>query len=209
VTESERIFHDGLTTLRAWQGDKTPLTFFTLGFPGALTGRLSTTILQVGPTGRVVIELPGSLLQSTAIDLTQAEFEMIEADMVPSDSWFVSMGIEQHKRFLSVKCPNGANAVFGERERSIYQRITDCAAEQGIRLDTGYVVWVVNDDLVLPSVPPPPLDTLPVELPRNNPLTIFAREGAARAFAEKHDRGVRVFVTGPVNEQCDEITTRT
>ena len=62
-----------------------------------------------------MVELPGSIPPSTSVDLTRAEFEMIEADMVPGDFPISRMGIEGYERFLSAKRPDGAVAIFGER----------------------------------------------------------------------------------------------
>lgn len=114
--------------------------------------------------------------------------------MVPGDFWIVPMGIEGYRRFLSVKCPNGATALFGEREPNVCQRIFNVAAEQGIRLDEGFIVWVVQGDMVTRS--------------GDNEQLVFDDQSAAIAFAEKHRSEVRVFVTGPVNSQCMEILAR-
>jgi hypothetical protein len=112
MTESDMIFQDGLTTLRAWQQDNTPLTLFTHNVPSFLNGTQETKISHVDQTGRVVVVQP-----SFKIDLTQAELKMIEADMVPDDFWILQGDIVKgYKRFLSATFPKGGKAVFGERE---------------------------------------------------------------------------------------------
>lgn len=200
-------FHEGLTHLRAWQNK--PLTLFTRGFDSILDGILDTKILHVGPTGRVVVELPnGSLPQSTSIDLTQAEFEMVEADKVPGDFWILPIDIAGYERFLSATCPHRAKVVFGERELNVYQLIIDSAAKDGISLAAGHLVWTFDGNEMKPSPPPPASEDSTVYLARDNPRTIFAREDAAVSFAEQHSQKIRVFVTGPVNGQFREVTTR-
>jgi hypothetical protein len=110
---AERRLYDGLAILRVWK-DK-DVTLFTHGFKSILDGRLNTKILIVGTTGMIVVGLPIGLPppSSTAVDLTQAIFEMIEADEVPEDFWILPMGIDGYERFLSATCPQGAKAVFG------------------------------------------------------------------------------------------------
>ncbi len=107
---------DGLGILRAWQRDNTSLTIFTLNLPGFTYGRFNSTVLSVGPTGRIVVDLPGSVPpSSSALDLTEAEFTLIEADSIPEDFPILHMGIDGYERFLSAKCADGAFAIFGER----------------------------------------------------------------------------------------------
>lgn len=78
-------------------------------------------------------------------------------------------------------------------ESEVYQKISDHAAANRISLDEGYIVWVIDGDAVMQS--------------GDEDRLIFSDLTAAVAFAEKHNPKVRVFVTGPLNNQLVEVPT--
>jgi hypothetical protein len=102
---------------------------------------------------------------------------------------------EEDKAELRKLIMGGTDFKTAVETPSVYQQIFEYAAYNGISLEEGYIVWVINGGKVMPS----PDD-------KTHRLT-FADMTAATAFAEKHNAKLRVFVTGPSNMQWFEIPT--
>lgn len=76
-----------------------------------------------------------------------------------------------------------------------YSQIVAYATANSIRLDQGYRVWVLAQEIVIPCSEP------------DGPA-VFAELQSAILFAQRHPQQTRVVVTGPANGQFIELGTK-